>query len=98
MEHIYEIVIRLRTANLITPVKEVEETINKRLAMCGYENETLEIWSDVPFELKANRELTAEELETLKTVMKEQTQAFFGKIVRVRRKSGNVSQEAASVS
>lgn len=98
MKYVYEIVVRLPAATLITPLKEVEETVNTHLAMCGYEEEKLKIGLDVPFEMKANRELTLVEIESLKELMKEQTKAFSGEVVSVRRKSGNVSQEVASVS
>jgi hypothetical protein len=95
-DFVYEIGIRLQLANLLSPVKGLEESINDHLASMGV-NQKLVITSVVPLTLKVEREITEKEMNEMTKIIVEQFSETFGKvsIEYVRRQSGNVHQSVS---
>lgn len=95
----YLIRFRFDLGQAIEPVGELANELNTHLARMGYD-EKLAITSELPaLSLQVNRDLTPNEMVTVKSLIEQQFQSAFSKwnvrLVDFYRKSGNVEQSVS---
>lgn len=89
----YEFGVRLPLAKLLTPVKELEESINSNLSTFGVEDK-LSITTVVGGTMEVKHEMTDSEIDTMRELIRSEYAKVVGsaKIEYFRRQSGNVLQ------